>query len=350
MFWALNAPFPGVISMAAKRSKAKPVYQKTIIPPKGESPATGGWRPSKGLLFRAGLALLVVLLAVGGWQAHMRHVQADSMAQKAWQRAGRPNALIIGTRDIRRALQVAPDNPRIQNQLALLLLQQESQRAVSRGMEAIDFRNVTEALELLRKAEAGHQTPQHLLVKAGETANMMAIYASRVGDTESQREYVEIAVERLNTYRHLHGMAVGTEDTFYEIAVRRSFDDGQPNLALTFRDDYELWFRIRMNRNRTVGLTSVQAYRQMGEFHLMMAELARMILQEPRDMEVLALIEEMALDHGLEKHAVLILEELERRGALDAVGQQLLESLERRLPPPAPPAVGSQDEAVPSLS
>ena len=316
--------------MPSKRAKTKPSYRKTL-PERPRQPSTSLlWVPPPSLLIRAAVAVLIVLVAVGGWRSSIRYVQADSQSQKGWQMAKNPNAMLLGQREVRQALAKAPNAPRIQNQMALLLLQQESQRAVSRGVEAIDFRNITEALELLRKAEPGHQTPQHLLVKAGETANLMAIYASRMGDMENQEKYVEITVDRLNTYRHLHGMALGTEDTFYEIAVRRSFDDGQPNLALTFRDDYELWFRDRMLRNRTVAINGIRAYRQMGEFHLMMAELGRLVLQNPQDMEVLALIEDTAIQHGLEDHAVLILRELEHRGQLSEVGVQLMESLERR--------------------
>lgn len=312
--------------MAPKRPKVTPSYRKTL-PQAVQDPVRPPWRPRPASLVRGTLAVLLVALVLGGWQSYMRHIRAEVQAQKGWRMSRTPAAFVLARNELRRALRQAPGDPRIQNQMALLLLQQESQRAVNRGVDAIDFRNITEALDLLRQAERGHPTPQHLLVKAGEAANLMAVYASRTGDSERQAEYTRIAVDRLNTYRYLHGMALGTEDTFYEIAVRRSFDDGQPNLALTFRDDYELWFRGGMMRNRSVALTSIRAYRQMGEFHLMMGELARLALDDPRDLEVLALIEETAHRHGLERHAILILEELEYRGQLDDLGHRLLESL-----------------------
>lgn len=308
--------------MARHTANKKTEDQTAAAPPRRSTP----WWP-----LRASLALAICAAALLGFRYYLTFVQANMLSRKGGKTMDNPNALIVGLGDVRRALRQNPNNPDNQYRMAVGLIRFEAQKIRAEDYRSIDFDSLSEALKLLREAQKSHVKPHFVQLKFGEAANLVVKLLEATGRKEQSREYVAQGISNFVAFRNQQGLLRDQWQTYFRTAVDISKSD--PAITLLFHDDYTINHPTEAANDRELLLRAAQAHSWLGEFHLLMADLGRLLSQNPADERILGLVRDAAVGLGQRDAAVTMLAALENNGKLDPKGRALLESL--RTPPAA---------------
>lgn len=291
------------------------------------------FRVGPGLLVRGAIGALLMVASVSAFLHYWSLAGAAVVAKRGWERAtNQPGGYMRGMADLRRALRVDPNNPVYNVWVANLLFQRESERAQQHSLAHIEADRFHEALGLLRNAENTARNPTTAVMLMGDAATMLANYYRHVGNEEMEVRFSEVAAENYLTFRAYANFpsdrrAVG----FYERAMGRSLHAGWPFSVLTFFDDLRLHHSRRTFENRNILDIAHVAYREMGEFPMMMTFLAIRAFEDPDDISILGMIQQAADENRQVPHALRVFETLHHQGRLPQQAVPVISQLELQM-------------------
>lgn len=318
--------------MARKKSpRAK--YSTSISEAASRDARPVAGRIGPGLILRA---VLGTALAVGCTMAFLHSwalADAAIRGKDGWERArNQPGAHLAGVADVRRALRVDPHNPHYNLWLANLLFQRESDRSRRLSLAHIEADRFHEALQHLRRAERTSRNPTTTVMLMGDAAAMLSNYYREAGDQEQELRFSQVAAENYLLYRqYAIQPAAGRARGFYERAISRALHTGWPFTVLTLFDDWRQHFPDQARQETSILDMADVAYRQMGEFPIMMTHLSIRAMETPEDIPLLGRIQRAADENRQVLYALKIFEALHRQEKLPAAAIPVIDQFKAQL-------------------
>lgn len=331
--------------MARRKKSVYPTSVEKAAAPRGPSADDMKLRVRPWFLLRLAVALLVALAGIGSFRSTWEKTAAAVEAKRGWERANRqPGGHIIGMGELRGALRVDPANPDYNLWTANLLFQRESEKVRREAFHEVDPQRFLDALGHLRVAQSTTSNPSRTAILTADAANLLATYSGRAGDSASEERYIDLAARYYFAFREYVSVPrPGQAASYYERAMRRLIQAGRPDRALLLHDDFRLYFPDQARTQREALSLAQAAYRQVGEFPMMMTILTLMAMDDPADLEILGRIQRAA-DHNRQAlHAFHVFDALHGRGELPEPALPVLDQLRRQ----ARPGDGMPEEGPP---
>ncbi|MCC5875056.1 MAG: hypothetical protein JJU11_02440 [Candidatus Sumerlaeia bacterium] len=317
----------------AKKKSSRAKYSTSISEAAAKEKIPAGIRIGPGLIFRAALGTALAVGCIWAFLHSWALAGAAIQGKQGWERArNQPGAHLAGVADIRRALRVDPHNPNYNLWLANLLFQRESDRSRRLSLAHIEADRFHEALQHLRRAEQTSRNPTSTVMLMGDAAAMLSTYYREAGEQEQELRYSQVAAENYLLYRqYAIKPASGRARGYYERSISRALHTGWPFTVLTLFDDWRYYFPDQAREETAILDMADVAYRQMGEFPIMMTHLSIRAMDTPHDIPLLGRIQRAADENHQVLHALKIFESLHRQGRLPEQAVPVIDQFKAQL-------------------
>lgn len=280
----------------SKRHSRKPVAPTRTAgaPVQDRAPGPTRERLPVAFIARLALALAVAVFALLSARHVVRMVRADVGSQWGFQTARDPMNIGIGIERLQAVNVIAPSDPVTQFRLGNLLVMRESARASARGAQAVDFQQVSRALQLLNQSALGYPRPQLSYLRSGQTAFLIAEILQGAGRQEEAADYASIATRNLLEYRRIQGAPELEPQVFYTGAVSAAHRAKEFQSLLLFMDDAAWYYPDRTVLDERRQLQVLDARYVLGEHFLLILETRALLARDPASTDALQLLRRVA--------------------------------------------------------